>query len=200
MCIQRLRTDPTLERAARAQWVKGCRSMPLQGSGATANLPVLWLEFKPVRAIAAQVGVTFNLDVTLNREHAITNVFSGELFASHAAGCVFARATAMAEVALERMPAPSAALVVTRHGHATKKIAARTDVELIEAGHPYPDAESIHAAERALDIAHRLEAQDHLLVLLSGGGSALLAAPASGLNLSDKQATTRALLTRTKCA
>ena len=45
-----------------------------------------------MRAIAAQVGVTFNLDVTLNREHAITNVFSGELFASHAAGCAFARA------------------------------------------------------------------------------------------------------------
>lgn len=52
-----------------------------------------------VRAIAAQVGVTFNLDVTLNRAHAITNVFSGELFASHAAGCVFARTTAMAAVA-----------------------------------------------------------------------------------------------------
>jgi nickel-dependent lactate racemase len=51
-----------------------------------------------VRAIAAQVGVTFNLDVTLNREHAITNVFSGDLFASHAAGCAFARETAMAAV------------------------------------------------------------------------------------------------------
>jgi nickel-dependent lactate racemase len=51
------------------------------------------------RAIAARVGVTFNLDVTLNRDHAITNVFSGELFASHAAGCAFARDTAMAPVA-----------------------------------------------------------------------------------------------------
>jgi nickel-dependent lactate racemase len=51
-----------------------------------------------VRAIAAQVGVTFNLDVTLNREHAITNLFSGELLASHAAGCAFARETAMAGV------------------------------------------------------------------------------------------------------
>jgi nickel-dependent lactate racemase len=52
-----------------------------------------------VRAIARQVGVTFNLDVTLNRDHAITNVFAGELFASHAAGCAFARDTAMAAVA-----------------------------------------------------------------------------------------------------
>jgi nickel-dependent lactate racemase len=51
-----------------------------------------------VRAIAARVGVQFNLDVTLNREHQVTNVFAGELFASHAAGCVFARATAMAGV------------------------------------------------------------------------------------------------------
>ena len=52
-----------------------------------------------VRAIAAQVGVAFNLDVTLNRDHLITNVFGGELFASHAAGCAFARDTAMAGVA-----------------------------------------------------------------------------------------------------
>lgn len=52
-----------------------------------------------VRAIAAEVGVTFNLDVTLNREHQVTSVFSGELFASHAAGCAFARDTAMAPVA-----------------------------------------------------------------------------------------------------
>jgi nickel-dependent lactate racemase len=52
-----------------------------------------------VRAIAARVGVQFNLDVTLNREHRITNVFGGELSASHAAGCVFARETAMAAVA-----------------------------------------------------------------------------------------------------
>lgn len=51
-----------------------------------------------VRAIAARAGVTFNLDVTLNREHAITNVFAGELFASHAAGCEFARDTAMVGV------------------------------------------------------------------------------------------------------
>ncbi len=51
-----------------------------------------------VRAIATQVGVTFNLDVTLNRDHAITNVFSGEILASHAAGCLFAHQTAMAPV------------------------------------------------------------------------------------------------------
>ena len=103
-------------------------------------------------------------------------------------------AASMAEVALDRLLPPSAALVVTREGHLTEKIATRQGVEVVEAGHPYPDAESIRAADRALEIAHDLEAQDHLLVLLSGGGSALLAAPADGLSLADKQATTRALL------
>jgi hydroxypyruvate reductase len=103
-------------------------------------------------------------------------------------------AAAMAEVALDRITAPAAALVISRYGHMTDKIASRPGVELIEAGHPYPDAQSIRAAERALEIARGLEAQDHLLVLLSGGGSALLAAPAPGITLADKQATTRALL------
>ena len=103
-------------------------------------------------------------------------------------------AASMAEVALDRLLPPSAALVVTREGHLTETIAKREGVEVVEAGHPYPDAQSIRAADRALQIASELEAQDHLLVLLSGGGSALLAAPAEGLSLADKQATTRALL------
>jgi hypothetical protein len=54
---QRVRNDPTLERSARVQWAKACRSMPLQGAGPTASLPALWLELKPVRAIAAQPKV-----------------------------------------------------------------------------------------------------------------------------------------------
>jgi Domain of unknown function (DUF4403) len=54
---QRVRTDQSLERTARAQWAKACRSMPLQGTGPTASLPALWLEFKPTRALAAQPKV-----------------------------------------------------------------------------------------------------------------------------------------------
>ena len=48
----RLRNDPSLERAAREQWVKMCRSIPL--GGGTTGLPQLWLEMRPVRAAAAQ--------------------------------------------------------------------------------------------------------------------------------------------------
>jgi hypothetical protein len=54
---QRVRSDPSLERAARAQWSKACRSMPLQGTGPTASMPALWLELKPTRALAAQPQV-----------------------------------------------------------------------------------------------------------------------------------------------
>ena len=65
-----------------------------------------------VRAIAARAGVTFNLDVTLNRERCITNVFAGELFASHSAGCSFARSTAMVCV-----DAPYDVVVTTNSGY-----------------------------------------------------------------------------------
>jgi hypothetical protein len=53
----RIRTDQTLVQNARAQWAKVCRSIPLQGTGATASMPPLWLELKPTRAIAAQPSV-----------------------------------------------------------------------------------------------------------------------------------------------
>lgn len=54
---ERIRNDPSLRDNAKAQWIKACRSIPLQGSGASAALPPLWLEMKPVRAIAAQPRV-----------------------------------------------------------------------------------------------------------------------------------------------
>jgi hypothetical protein len=54
---ERIRNDPSLRENARAQWIKACRSIPLQGAGSSASLPPLWLEMKPVRAIAAQPRV-----------------------------------------------------------------------------------------------------------------------------------------------
>lgn len=53
----RIRTDRSLEQSARAQWAKACRSIQLQGTGAAATLPALWLELRPTRAIAAQPRV-----------------------------------------------------------------------------------------------------------------------------------------------
>lgn len=85
-------------------------------------------------------------------------------------------------------------LVVTRSGHLPDSSVSSPGIEVIEAGHPYPNAESVRAAERALALVGSLEAGDRLLMLLSGGGSALLAAPVKGVSLEAKQDLTRALL------
>lgn len=60
----RLRNDPTIERSAREQWIKMCRSIPLGGE--KTGLPPLWLEMRPVRATAAQPQVDArNVTITI---------------------------------------------------------------------------------------------------------------------------------------
>jgi len=102
-------------------------------------------------------------------------------------------ADSMARIALERMRTGVTGLVVTRYGH-LEPGPRPPELEVIEAGHPVPDANSLRAAQRALEIAGGLTAHDQFLVLLSGGGSALMASPAPGVSLVDKQTVTRALL------
>ena len=63
-----------------------------------------------------------------------------------------------------------------------------------DAGHPLPDDGSVAGAERALAIARGTRPDDLLLVLLSGGGSALMALPADGVTLTAKQQTARTLM------
>ena len=81
-------------------------------------------------------------------------------------------------------------LVVTRYGHglSTRRIV------VVEAAHPVPDAAGADAAQRILAAVQGLGPDDLVLVLLSGGGSALLAAPAPWITLDEKRAVTRALL------
>jgi glycerate 2-kinase len=85
---------------------------------------------------------------------------------------------------------PMEGTVVTRYGHLvpTRKI------EVIEASHPVPDTNSERGARRLLERVQGLGAGDLVIALMSGGASALLAAPAPGLTLSDKQTINRALL------
>jgi glycerate-2-kinase len=80
--------------------------------------------------------------------------------------------------------------VVTRYGHA----APTRRIEVIEASHPVPDAAGEAGAKRLLERVRGLAADDLVLALISGGGSALLGLPAPGLTLADKQAVHRALL------
>jgi hydroxypyruvate reductase len=65
---------------------------------------------------------------------------------------------------------------------------------VVEASHPVPDASGADAAHRVLTMVASLDAEDLVLCLLSGGGSALLPVPAEGLTLRDKQSVTNALL------
>lgn len=91
--------------------------------------------------------------------------------------------------------APLSGLVVTRYGHVPPRPAGVAQrVELVEASHPVPDAAGLAAAERMLALTHGLTADDLVLCLISGGGSALLTLPADGLTLADKQTINRALL------
>jgi hydroxypyruvate reductase len=91
---------------------------------------------------------------------------------------------------LELDPARLLGIATTRHGHGmpTRKI------KVIEAGHPVPDEAGLKAAEETLALAASAGADDLLLVLLSGGGSANWIAPVDGVSFAQKQQVTRALL------
>lgn len=78
-------------------------------------------------------------------------------------------------------------LVVTRYGHGLEKDEDAGDIEILEAGHPAPDAASLGAAERALSLVDSLRPSEELWVLISGGASALLAAPLDGITLEHKR-------------
>jgi hydroxypyruvate reductase len=99
-------------------------------------------------------------------------------------------AATMAKTVEEHWPGELSGLVVTRYGHH----APCKRIEVVEAAHPVPDLAGREAAERVLHMVQGLGENDLVLCLISGGGSALLALPAPGLTLQDKQAINRALL------
>ena len=99
-------------------------------------------------------------------------------------------AAEMARVVEAHWPGPLEGIVVTRYGH---KVATR-HIEVVEASHPVPDAAGEQGARRMLDLIAGLTENDLVLCLISGGGSALLALPADGVTLADKQALNKALL------
>ena len=97
---------------------------------------------------------------------------------------------AMARAVEQHWPGELSGLVVTRYGYAVPC----QRIEIVEAAHPVPDAAGLDAARRTLDRVSGLNADDVVLCLISGGGSALLPLPGEGLTLADKQAVNRALL------
>jgi hydroxypyruvate reductase len=99
-------------------------------------------------------------------------------------------AAAMAQAVEQHWSGPLAGLVVTRYGHGVPC----QRIEVVEAAHPVPDAAGEAAANSILGQIFGLTVADRVLALVSGGGSALLAAPAVGVTLAEKRALTSALL------
>ncbi|MCW5594513.1 MAG: glycerate kinase [Rhodocyclaceae bacterium] len=99
-------------------------------------------------------------------------------------------AAAMARAVEDNWPGGLSGLVVTRYGHGVPC----ERIEVVEAAHPVPDAAGQDAAARMLAVVQGLTSDDLVLVLISGGGSALLALPWEGVTLADKQQLNRALL------
>ena len=101
------------------------------------------------------------------------------------------KAAASMAVAVDRhWPGSLSGRVITRYGHGLPC----DRIQVVEAAHPVPDDAGLRATAQMLDRLHGLTADDLVLCLMSGGGSALLAAPAPGLTLADKQQITSALL------
>jgi len=99
-------------------------------------------------------------------------------------------AAAMAAAVEAHWDGPLSGMVVTRYGHGQPT----AKIRVVEAAHPVPDAKSQQAAEEILRLVQNLTVDDLVLCLISGGGSSLLALPAEGLTLADKQMISRALL------
>lgn len=99
-------------------------------------------------------------------------------------------AAAMAQTFERAWTAPLSGMVITRYGHGT----ACERIEVVEAAHPVPDEAGRAATARMLAATEAMGSDDLVVCLISGGGSALLAAPAGPLTLDDKQAVTRPLL------
>jgi len=97
---------------------------------------------------------------------------------------------AMAKALEDTWDGPLGGLVVTRYGYRVPT----ERLEVVEAAHPVPDAAGREAAQRIFQIVQGLSEDDLVLCLISGGGSALLALPADGITLEDKQAVNKALL------
>ncbi len=100
-------------------------------------------------------------------------------------------ACAMAEEALARLPEGSHTAIAVTNPENLRPV---TGCTVLPAAHPVPDENGAKAAQAVIDLLETATADDHVLALISGGGSALLPAPLNGITLADKAEVSRILL------
>lgn len=100
------------------------------------------------------------------------------------------KASARMAEAVEATYGPCEGFVITRYGYARPC----EGIEIVEAAHPVPDQAGLEATQELLSRVQDLKAEDTVIALISGGGSALLCAPTAGITLEEKQALNQALL------
>lgn len=103
-------------------------------------------------------------------------------------------AASMTRGALEHLPVGTQGMVVTKRDHAGALLEDYPQLEVIEAGHPIPDAQSLFAGQRLYERVRALPTDAHLLLLVSGGASALAERLPPGLSLRDWQRKTEQLV------
>ncbi len=139
----------------------------------------------PVRATQAVLGRTGDMLIVADQSYDLRKVRNIYVLGAGKAGAPMVQA--VEAVLGERI---SGGLVVVKTGHG----APTQHVPLAEASHPRPDDAGVAAGVRILELAQQAGPDDLVIALLSGGGSALLVAPAPGLTLADLQNMTDALL------
>ena len=82
-------------------------------------------------------------------------------------------------------------IILTKYGHAMEKL---ENFEIIEAGHPIPDKNSIMGTQKIIEMVRKLTEKDNIIFLLSGGGSSLFEKPVQGITLEDIQEVTQQCL------
>ena len=85
-------------------------------------------------------------------------------------------------------------LVITRYGHDIEDPPLNRAIKILEAAHPVPDQAGFHAAQQMRDLILTIKPGDHLIALISGGGSSLLSLPAGKITMEDLRDLTKILL------
>ena len=135
------------------------------------------------------IRTAFDVALSAGQPLRITQSACQEIAAPSAVVALGKAAGAMAEGARAAGVTAPGLIITTDENHRQIE-----GFDCIAASHPVPDARGLRAAEKVTDLVIQLKADDHLLLLISGGGSALLPAPAAGIALEQKIALNELLL------